>query len=106
MIGDPNASPATPPPLLAAAPAIPETWVPCPHGSVGVPAAQLLPTPVPPEAALPPARTGCAAVPRGRAGCVASTPVSTMPIGGPAGGVKVPGKSDQPARAEIAGSAH
>ena len=96
MIGDAKASPATPAPLFVAAPAIPETWVPCPHGSIGVPAAQPLPRQVAPEAATFATRSGCEA----------STPVSTIPIGVPAGAPNVPGKTDQPPTAEIVGRAH
>jgi hypothetical protein len=84
-----------PTPLLVAAPAIPATWVPCPQGSVGVPAAQP-PRQVAPEEVSSEARSSC----------VAATPVSTIPIGAPAAGEKVAGKTDQPPSAAMAGRAH
>src|SRR6266516_7875756 len=96
MIGEEKARPATPTPLFVAAPAMPATWVPWPQASVGVPTAQLPPRQVAPEDDSFEARSSC----------VASTPVSTIPIGTPAAGEKVPGKTDQPGSAVIAGSAH
>ena len=73
--------------VRSAAPAIPETWVPWPQWSVGVPA----PQPLPRQVALEAATFGA------RSGFVASMPVSTIPTGAPAGGANVPGKIDQPA---------
>src|SRR3954468_15137204 len=94
--GEANDRPATPTPLLVAAPAIPDTWVPWPSGSVGIPAVHVEPRQVALEAEMRPWRSGF----------VASTPVSTIPTAPKGDGAKVPGKSDQPAGAAIVLSAH
>ena len=96
MSGEEKAIPATPTALSVAAPAMPATCVPWPTGSVGVPSTQ-----------PPPRQTALEAEMRlERSLCVASTPVSTIPIGTPIAGAKVPGKSDQPPRASMVESAH
>ena len=84
-----------PTPLSVVAAAMPETWVPWPSSSVGTPWVQapLRQVALRPET-LP------------RSGCVASTPVSTIPTGTDGLGENVPGKTDQPPRAEIASRAH
>src|SRR5690348_3989788 len=92
--GEANDSPATPSALSVAAPAMPETCVPWP--SVGTPSVQTELRQVALWLETRPARSGW----------VASTPVSTIPIGTDGLGAKVPGKSDQPPSAEMAGSAH
>src|SRR5690242_20167615 len=94
--GEANDSPATPTALSAAAPAMPETCVPWPSSSLGIPAVQTELRQVALWLETRPARSGC----------VASTPVSTIPTGTEGLGENVPGKSDQPASAEMAGSAH
>jgi len=94
--GEAKARPATPTPLFVAAPAMPETCVPWPSSSVGIPAEQLPPRHVALSVETRPARSSC----------VASTPVSTTASGTACAGENIPGKTDQPATAEIAGSAH
>src|SRR5690348_14884304 len=94
--GEANDRPAMPSALSVAAPAMPETCVPCPSSSVGTPAVQIEFRQVALALETRPARSGW----------VASTPVSTIPIGTEELGEKVPGNSDQPPSAEMAGSAH
>src|SRR6476619_2223952 len=79
--------PATPRLLSVAAPAIPDTWVPWPSPSVGMPAVHVDPRQVALELEIRPWRSGC----------VPSTPVSTIPTAPNGEGAKVPGKSAQPA---------